>query len=179
MISTMIGIGMSLFTPKIMAQFRDQKIKVMHAMPGRLRIQCDSWKNPVIASILNEKIEKHPLILTAKVSSITGSCTVEFIVPHISQQELDDTLHFIVQIASDAMLYTDATLMRGMKKTIKMVDVGIKRQTSGFADFDSLFVVFLLGKAIHSFSSTPTFSASLFYWAYSILKRKGSDRPHV
>ena len=70
---------MSLFTPKIMAQFRNQKIKVMHAMPGRLRMQCDNWKNPVVASVLNETTEKHPLILTAKVSSITGSCTVELI----------------------------------------------------------------------------------------------------
>ncbi|PEB49120.1 hypothetical protein COO03_23850 [Bacillus sp. AFS098217] len=59
-----------------------------------------------------------------------------------------------------------------------MVDVGIKRQTNGFADFDSLFVLFLLGKGIHGFNSAPTFSASLLYWAYSI-KGKGSERPHV
>ncbi|MGE7768318.1 HMA2 domain-containing protein [Peribacillus sp. NPDC096540] len=179
MISTIMGIGASLFAPKIMSQFRDQKIKVIHAMPGRLRIQCDNWKNPIVANILNDKVEKHPLISTATASPITGSFTLEFIVPHISQQELDDVLHSIVQIASDAMLYADATLMRGMKKTMDTVDVGIKRQTNGFADFDSLFVLFLLGKGIHGFSSGPTFSASLFFWAYSIVKGKGSDRPHV
>ena len=179
MIQTIVGIGASLFAPKIMSQFRDQKIKVIHAMPGRLRIQCDNWKNTIVAQILDKEVEKHPLILTSKASHITGSLTLEFVVPHISQQELDEILQFIVQAASDALIYTDASLMRGMKRTLDTVDVGIKRQTNGFADFDSLFVMFLLGKAIHGFSSAPTFSASLFYWAYSIVKGKGSDRPHV
>ncbi|MCW9134143.1 hypothetical protein OF830_25465 [Bacillus paramycoides] len=179
MIQTIVGIGASLFAPKIMSQFRDQKIKVRHAMPGRLRIQCDNWKNVIIAQILDERVEKHPLILTSNASHVTGSLTLEFVVPHISQQELDELLQFIAQTASDALIYTDASLMRGMKKTLETVDVGIKRQTNGFADFDSLFVMFLLGKAIHGFSSAPTFSASLFYWAYSIVKGKGSDRPHA
>ncbi|MCW9133699.1 hypothetical protein OF830_22815 [Bacillus paramycoides] len=179
MIQTIMGIGASLFAPKIMSQFRDQKIKVIHAMPGRLRIQCDNWKNTIVAQILDGKVEKHPLILTSKASPITGSLTLEFVVPHISQQDLDELLQFIAQTASDALIYTDASLMRGMQKTLETVDVGIKRQTNGFADFDSLFVMFLLGKAIHGFSSAPTFSASLFYWAYSIVKGKGSDRPHV
>lgn len=174
-----MGIGASLLAPKIMSQFRDQNVKVMHAMPGRLRIQCDNWKNPIVASILSKKVEHHPLILTANASHITGSVTLEFNVPHISQQELDNILHSIVQIASDAMLCIDATLMRGMKKTMDTLDVGIKKQTNGFVDFDSLFVMFLLGKALHGFSSAPTFSASLFYWAYSIVKGKGSDGPHV
>ena len=49
------------------------------------------------------------------------------------------------------LLYTDANLMRGMQKTLGIVDKGIKKQTNGFADFDSLFVLFLLGKGIHSF----------------------------
>jgi hypothetical protein len=174
-----MGIGASLFAPKIMSQFRDQKVKVIHAMPGRLRIQCDNWKNDIVAKTLDEKVQSHPLILTSKTSPITGSLTLEFVVPHINQEELDDLLQFIVQTASDALLYTDATLMRGMQKTLDTVDIGIKKQTNGFADFDSLFVLFLLGKGIHGFSNAPAFSANLFYWAYTIVKRRGSDKPHV
>ena len=45
MMSTLVGIGASIIAPKLMSQFRDQKVKVVHAMPGRLRLQCDSWKN--------------------------------------------------------------------------------------------------------------------------------------
>jgi hypothetical protein len=178
-ISTIMGIGASLFAPKIMSQFRDQKVKVVHAMPGRLRIQCDNWKNDIVAKTLDEKVQSHPLILTSKTSPITGSLTLEFVVPHINQEELDDLLQFIVQTASDALLYTDATLMRGMQKTLDTVDIGIKKQTNGFADFDSLFVLFLLGKGIHGFSNAPAFSANLFYWAYTIVKGRGSDKPHV
>ncbi|MCM3766434.1 HMA2 domain-containing protein [Neobacillus niacini] len=170
--STIIGLGASLVAPKIMSQFRDQKVKVLHAMPGRLRLQSDSWKNEIVAKALSNQIVKSPLVLSSQASAITGSLTLHFVVPHISQQELDDLLQFIVQTASDALLNADAALMRGMQKTLGIVDTGIKRQTNGFADFDSLFVLFLLGKGIHAFSNTPAFSASLFYWAYSIIKQK-------
>ena len=177
--STIVGIGASLVAPKVMSHFRDQKVKVVHAMPGRLRLQCDSWKNDLVANALSNNIEKYPLILNAEASPITGSLTLKFVVPHISQQELDEIMQLIVQTASDALLYTDAKLMRGMQKTLSLVDIGIKKQTNGFADFDSLFVLFLLGKGIHAFSNAPAFSASLFYWAYTIIKGKGSDQPHV
>ena len=85
-----------------MSQFRDQKIKVVHAMPGRLRLQCDSWKNDIVANALSKNVEKYPLILSSKASPITGSLTLEFVIPHISQQELDELMQFIVQTASDA-----------------------------------------------------------------------------
>ncbi|MFJ5623342.1 HMA2 domain-containing protein [Peribacillus loiseleuriae] len=179
MMSTIMGIGASLITPKVMSQFRDQKVKVVHAIPGRLRLQCDSWKNDIVAKALSNHVEKHPLILTSEASPITGSLTLNFVVPHISQQELDELMQLIVQTASDALLYTDAALMRGMQKTLGLVDRGIKKQTNGFADFDSLFALFLFGKGIHAFSNAPAFSSSLFYWAYTIIKGKGSDQPHA
>ena len=179
MMSTIMGIGVSLITPKVMSQVRDQKVKVVHAIPGRLRLQCDSWKNDIVANALSNYIEKHPLILNSEASPITGSLTLKFVVPHISQQELDELMQLIVQTASDALLYTDATLMRGMQNTLGFIDIGIKKQTNGFADFDSLFALFLLGKGIHTFSNAPEFSSSLFYWAYTIIKGKGSDQPHA
>lgn len=175
MMSTFVGIGASIITPKLMSQFRDQKVKVVHAMPGRLRLQCDSWKNDIVATVLSNHVVKHPLLLASKASPITGSLTLEFVAPHISQQELDELMQFIVQTASDALLSTDAALMKGMQNTLGFIDQGIKRQTNGFADFDSLFALFLLGKGIHIFNSTPAFSSSLLYWAYTIIKRKGSD----
>ena len=179
MMSTLVGIGASIITPKLMAQVRDQKIKIIHAMPGRLRLQCDRWKNDVVANALRHHVEQLPLISSSKASPITGSLTLEFVVPHINQQELDELMQFIVQTASDARLSTDATLMRGMQHTMGFVDYGIKKQTNGFADFDSLFILFLLGKGMHTFSNAPAISANLFYWAYTILKRKGSDQPHA
>lgn len=179
MMSTLVGIGASLITPKVMSQFRDQKVKVIHAIPGRLRLQCDSWKNNIVANALSKNVENYPLVLTSEASPITGSLTLTFVVPQISQQELEELMQYIVQTASDALLLTDATLMKGMQKTLVFVDRGIKKQTNGFADFDSLFAFFLLGKGIHAFSNAPAFSSSLFYWAYTIIKGKGSDQPHV
>lgn len=156
-----------------MSQFRDQKIKVLHAMPGRLRIQCDSWKHRVIAHALTEEVNKHPLILTSSASDITGSLLLHFVVPHINQEELDEIMDYIVQIASNAILEKDAVLMNGMTNTVDFIDKGIKKQTNGLVDFDSLFILFLLGKGIQTFGNAPAFSASLFYWSYSIIKNKG------
>lgn len=67
---------------------------------------------------------------------------LQFVVPHINQEELDELMSYIVQIASNAILNKDATLMNGMTNTLRFVDKGIKKQTNGFADFDSLFVLF-------------------------------------
>lgn len=173
MLPTVIGLGVSFIAPKIMSQFRDQKIKVVHAMPGRLRIQCDSWKHRIIAHALTEEVKKHPLILTSEASELTGSLLLQFVVPHINQEELDELMSYIVQIATNAILNKDATLMNGMTNTLGFIDKGIKKQTNGFADFDSLFVLFLLGKGIQTFGSAPAFSASLLYWSYNIIKDKG------
>jgi hypothetical protein len=172
-IPTLVGLGASFLAPKIMGQFQDQKVKVVHALPGRLRLQCDSWKHKVVADMLNAQVKQHPLILTAKASEITGSLLLQFVVSHISQEELDEIITTIVNIASEAILQKESQLMNGMKNTLGFVDRGIKKQTKGLADFDSLFVLFLLGKGVQSFSSAPAFSASLLYWSYSIIKRKG------
>ena len=77
LISTLMGIGTSLVTPKVMSQFRDQKVKVVHAMPGRLRIQCDSWKDDIVANALSKNGEKFPLVLSSEASPITGSLTID------------------------------------------------------------------------------------------------------
>ena len=71
------GRGASIIAPKLMSQFRDQKVKVVHAMPGRLRLQCDSWKNDIVAKALSNHVEKHPLILSSEASPITGSLTLK------------------------------------------------------------------------------------------------------
>ena len=34
-----------------------------------LRLQCDSWKNDIVAKALSNHVEKHPLILTSEASS--------------------------------------------------------------------------------------------------------------
>ncbi|TYR81469.1 hypothetical protein FZC66_06380 [Priestia megaterium] len=172
MIPTLVGIGASLIAPKIMSQFRDQKVKVLHAMPGRLRIQCDSWKHRIVANALTERVQNHPLILTSKASEITGSLTLQFVVPHISQEELDDVINQAVQIAAEAILHKDALMMNGMKHTLGFIDKGIKKQTNGFADLDSLLVLYLLGKGVQTLGSAPAFSASLLYWSYTIIKSK-------
>lgn len=175
MISSLIGLGASLIIPKIMTQLREQKIRVVHAMPGRLRLQCDSWKNEAVVNSLNQNIVKHPLVLNAVASPITGSLTIEFVIPHISHQELDELMQFIVQTASDAVLQMDAKLMNRMQKTLNVVDHGIKKQTNGIIDFDSLIVSLLLIKGAGSFKKSPAFSTSLFYWAYTIIKGKRKE----
>ncbi len=178
MISTIVGLGASLLAPNLLSQLRDQKIKVLHAMPGRLRIQCDKWKDEIVAAHLQKEICNHPLVSTCRTSGITGSILIEFLMPYISQQELDELMKFIVKEASDAIILTDSKMMRTMQQSLGMVDRGIKRQTNGLVDFDSLFVLLLLGKGIQSFRTTPAFASSMLYWAYTIIKGKDQNSPY-
>lgn len=176
MISSLIGLGASLVIPKIMMQLREQKIRVVHAMPGRLRLQCDSWKNEVVANSLNQNIVKHPLVLNVTASPVTGSLIIEFVIPHISHQELDELIQFIVQTASDAVLHLDAKLMNGMQKTLNAVDHGIKKQTNGIIDFDSLIVSLLVIKGAGALEISRFFHKSILLGLYDHKrKKKGID----
>ncbi|MGE8205664.1 HMA2 domain-containing protein [Heyndrickxia sp. NPDC080065] len=178
MISSIVSLGASLIAPKLLSQFSEQKIKIIHAMPGRLRLQCDKWKHKVIVENIEKKLKTEPLVLSCEASHITGSLLIKFTVPHITQLQLDELMKVIVTAAADAILHTDAKLMNMMQQSLHIVDKGIKKQTSGFADFDSLFTLFLLGKGLHSFKSAPTFSASLLYWAYTIIKKGENKKFH-
>ncbi|MBY0123765.1 HMA2 domain-containing protein [Bacillus sp. S/N-304-OC-R1] len=176
MISSLVGLGASLLAPKIFSYINDQKVEVVHAMPGRVRLKCDQWKNEIVAKHLETTFEQLEIVKHVSASPITGSLLIEFVVPALSPQEFDELLKLAVNTSVNAFPYVDAQLMKTMKNTVSTVDGLIKKRTSGKADVDSLLSLFLLIFGISGFSANPAFSSSLLYWSYTIItKEKGKN----
>ncbi|EKN69071.1 hypothetical protein BABA_11596 [Neobacillus bataviensis LMG 21833] len=174
MISSLVGLGASLLAPKLLSSINDQKIEVVHAMPGRVRLKCDRWKDEMVAHHLEQTFNQLTIVKSASGSPITGSLLIEFNVPALSPEQFDELLKLAVDTSVNAYPYVEAQLMKTMKKTVSSVDGLIKKRSSGKADVDSLLSLFLLISGVTRFSANPAFSSSLLYWAYTIMtKEKG------
>ncbi|WHY85602.1 hypothetical protein QNH39_23815 [Neobacillus novalis] len=169
MISSLVGLGASLLAPKLLSSITDQKIEVVHAMPGRLRLKCDRWKNEVVATHLEQTFSQLTIIKSVSGSPITGSLVIEFNVPTLTPEQFDELLKLAVDTSVSAYPYVEAQLMKTMKKTVSTVDGLIKKRSSGKADVDSLLSLFLLVYGVTRFPVNPAFSSSVLYWAYTII----------
>jgi hypothetical protein len=174
MISSLVGLGASLLAPKILSQINDQKVEVVHAMPGRVRLKCDRWKDPVVAAHLEQTFSHLGIVKHVSASPITGSLLIEFFVPSLTTEQFDELVKLAVNTSVNAFPHVEAQLMKTMKNTVSSVDGLIKKRTSGKADIDSLLSLFLLIYGTVGFSANPAFSSSLLYWSYTIItKEKG------
>ncbi|MDQ0257283.1 hypothetical protein J2S74_004741 [Evansella vedderi] len=176
MISSLFGLGASIFGPKVFSFFNDQNIHVIHAMPGRIRLQCDRWKDKVVAQSLEKNLSDDALVKRVKATPVSGSLLLEFNVPHLTQEQFDKVLVQAVEAAVSAYPQMESQIMDKMRKTVQVVDGQIKKRTSALADLDSILVLLMLGKGISGFSKNPSFSSSLLFWAYNIItNRKEMD----
>lgn len=174
MFSSLVGLGASLLAPKIFSYINDQKVEVVHAMPGRVRLKCDQWKDETVAAHLEQTFKQLELVKHVKASPITGSLLIEFVVLSLTPQQFDELLTLAVNTSVNAFPYVDARLMKTMKNTVFSVDGLIKKRTSGKADVDSLLSLFLIIYGVIGFPANPAFSSSLLYWSYTIItKEKG------
>ncbi|WP_413304375.1 HMA2 domain-containing protein [Bacillus sp. 1P10SD] len=174
MISSLVGLGASLLAPKILSQINDQKVEVVHAMPGRVRLKCDRWKDPVVAAHLEQTFSHLGIVKHVSASPITGSLLIEFFVPSLTTEQFDELVKLAVNTSVNAFPHVEAQLMKTMKNTVSSVDGLIKKRTSGKADIDSLLSLFLLIYGTVGISANPAFSSSLLYWSYTIItKGKG------
>jgi hypothetical protein len=76
-----------------------QKVNVVHAIPGRLRLQCNRWKNRKISKSLQIKFTEHPLVDRASTSPITGSLLLELNVDRLSKDQFKRLVQFGVDAA--------------------------------------------------------------------------------
>lgn len=173
MIKTLIGLGASLAAPTIMKQLKDQKVQVLHAMPGRVRLQSDRWKEPFIAMELEKQFSTIPIVRNVKASSVTGSLLLEFTMNHLTSQQFDELVQIAVNTSIQTYPYIDSSMKKTLKKGMNSFDHLIKTQTGGRADFESLLTLWLLIKGTTGFTSNPAFASSLLYWAYTLMKKEG------
>jgi hypothetical protein len=106
-----------------LSQFIPQKVNIMQVIPGRVRLQCNQWRNKDVSQSLEKVFQNHPVVKKVSTSPITGSLLLELTVDHLSKEQF----HQLVQQAVDATYHRrESGLMELMQKTIQWVDKKVK-----------------------------------------------------
>lgn len=179
MYSTLMGIGLSLAGPKMLSKIQDQKVEVVHAMPGRVRLKCSRWKNERTASNLESVFKQIPLISKVEASPITGSLLLEFKIQTLTQEQFDQIIQQAVHTSVATYPELESDLMVILKNVINTIDNTMRKQSGGRLDIDALLSVVLIVNGILRMPANPAFSSSLLYWAYTIITNKGSGRTNI
>ena len=169
MMNTMLGIGASLLAPKMMSLVQDQKVVVVHAIPGRVRLRCDKWKNQQTVDNLIAVFQRIPLIKNVQASPVSGSLLLEFNIEKITQNQFDELVAKAVQTSIATYPELQSDLMSILKNVISTINVTIQKQSGGRIDVDSLLSLLLIINGFMKLPTNPAFSSSLLYWAYTII----------
>ncbi len=176
MLNSILGIGASLLAPKLMAGVQNQKVQVLHASPGRVRLQCDRWKNEQTARNLKSMFQKFPIVKGVDASPITGSLVLVFHTKTLTPEQFDSIVKSAVETSVATYPELQADLMNVLTSLMRTVDTTVKKQSGGRMDIDSLLSVTLIISGLLKYSTSPTFATSLLYWAYSIIDRNKAVR---
>ena len=165
-----MGLGATMVVPKLMKNLQDQKVNVRHASPGRVRLQCDKWKNELTANNLEEAFSQNPIVKNVQASPVTGSLLLEFQVMTITPEQFDEIVKAAVHTSVETYAELPSSLKKVMKSTVKTVDNTLKKQSGGHIDFESAMSIFLVISGVMRIATNPVFASSLFYWAYSLIR---------
>lgn len=174
--NTIVGFGATLFAPRLLKGLQDQKVKVLHASPGRLRLQCDKWKNNVTARLMIENFASVPLVDKTEVSPVTGSLLLLFKTQTLTQEQFDEIVKTAVESSVAAYNELPSNLNKVMQHSLHTVDIALKRQSGGNIDMDGVLSAMLLFTGIATFPANPAFASSMLYWSYSIIKNQQHPR---
>lgn len=167
-----VGLGASLIANTAMKNIQNQKVNVLHASPGRVRLQCDRWKNLPTSRSLERLFQEIPLVDRVETSPVTGTLLLTFTVSTLTTQQFDQIVQQAVQASVAAYPELESDLMNIMKQLVRTVDNTVKRTSGGKLDIDSLLVVYLLLAGIAKRKAFPAFSASLIFWAYNLVAKE-------
>lgn len=173
--SSIIGISAYMLAPKIIGKLREQKIEIVHAIPGRLRLRNTSWKNDQIALLIEREMRKHPLVKSANASPITGTLLIEFTTLYLEQAQLDEIFHIATNSTIEGFAKADDKAITIIGKTFNNVNGNVKKVTNGYVSVDSMMIAFFIFRAIKTYSTNPAFATSLLYWVYTMLKNNDSN----
>ena len=168
----LLGLGISTLANKMFKHVTTQKVNVVHASAGRVRLQCDRWKNPQTAKRLTEMFSSLPIVENVQASPVTGSLLLVFKSATLTAQQFDNVVKQAVETSVSVYPELESDLMGIMKQMICLVDGTMKRGTGGILDLDSVLVVIFIIFGISKFSNQPSHAASLFYWAYNLIAKE-------
>ncbi|WP_166239648.1 HMA2 domain-containing protein [Paenibacillus turpanensis] len=177
MLQHLIGIGASIALTHYIQKSKNLNIKVLHASPGRLRLQCDRWKNANIAPVLTKQMEAHRLVERVEVSPITGSLLLLFHAPSLTPDQLDEILKLAVSSTTEGYRRAPSTVMQTMRKTLRRADQNIKVHSRGAFDLKSVVTLSVLGKVLWDTGRHKhPLAVTLLLWAYTSMD--GKETPH-
>lgn len=170
--NALLGFGATMLAPKLMSGLTDQKVHVVHAIPGRVRLQCDKWKNEPTARNLMSVFSGVPIVRNVKASPVTGSLLLEFRVQTITEEQFDALVKLAVETSVSTFQELPSSLDQVLQNTVSTVDVTLKKQSGGHLDLDALLSVGLIVGGINTLAINPAFGSSMLYWAYSLIKKQ-------
>jgi len=161
---------LSMVSGAIMKNFSRLNIHVLHAMPGRLRLQCKIWKSEAVADDLADSLRKNELVDRVNVSPITGSLLIYFTQKHLDRCQFDEFMDLVVRQTKAGIELEASSTTLLMSRAINGLDSRVKVATNGIFDLPSLFVVALTTQAIRGFAGNRGNSLQQFFWVYRLLR---------
>lgn len=171
--SWILGSVLSFGVSKLLSKQTTLNISVKHAIPGRIRLQCERWKDQEIVEVLEEIMSKHPLIRDCTASSITGSLLLEFKKEYLTESEFNQVLKRATSATVKGFSTKEADALKVMKKVVNKVDGTIKSKSLGVIDLKSLIILSLVVKGVLALKNNPEESGRQLIWAYRFLAGEG------
>lgn len=165
----LVGLGTTMVIPKLMKKLQDQKVNVLHASPGRVRLQCDKWKNEPTAHNLVLLFEQAPIVKNVKTSAITGSLLLEFNTKTLTAEQFDEIVKSAVETSVETYAELPSALKSVLRNSVTTVDNTLRKQSAGNLDLESSMSIVLVISAILRITTNPVFASTLLYWAYSLI----------
>jgi hypothetical protein len=99
--------------------FFPQKVNVSHAIPGRVRLQSNQWRNDKVAKSLETELKKHHLVERVDASPITGSLLIELNEPYLTKKQFQQLMQQVVDSAHPHKENNHFIFFKNLKKYIK------------------------------------------------------------
>ncbi|MBS3983777.1 MAG: hypothetical protein KGZ41_08265 [Dethiobacter sp.] len=170
MTALLCRIIFSTVSGAIMKNFSKLNIRVLHAMPGRIRLQCNTWKSETIADGLADSLRRNGLVDRISVSPITGSLLIHFTQKHLERSQFDEFMDLVVRQTKAGIELEASSATRLMSRVVTGLDSRVKVVTKGLFDLPSLFVVALTTQAVKGFGGNRGNSLQQLFWVYRLLR---------
>ncbi len=177
MLPTIFGSAVAGLGSRLLSGSSQLKIFVVHAIPGRLRLRCQAWKNTQVAEMLERVFANESLVKAVTASPITGSLLLEFHQPHLTQEQFDQMMNSALEASVEGFKVKEADLMGLMRKGINKTDHLIRTRTFGIVDSSSLISLALI---ISGFAGVIGNNQGSGYrnllWAYRMIRGEEARR---
>ena len=175
MLAAFSGTIISLIGNFVLNKLSTLNVNVVHAMPGRVRLQSNAWKNEHVSAVLVDALQQHPLIAEAGCSPVTGSVVIHFKEARLTNTQFQDVVEASVQATRKAVVAKRSETTRLMAGTVSGVNRKIKERTNGLLDLPAVIVLVLLLQAVQSYGTNKSGAVRELMWAYRLLREEGRD----